>query len=264
MQFHINALPLDQDSMTKLKSVANDWYSAQMRDSQQSYSWSWELGTPMPTGGRCAFVMSTDPSAKPEWLSQGAFDQAVNTGCAYCYRKKLFENARKVNYHVCKHFSMPGVNINDEALIAGAQPFSVRRALPAMAPFLPEPTQVACAGPCQSGSAWPAVLTLNSMARDDPAHWVPPTLATQGWKAAVDAQGRTYYQNVLTQETRWDLPAATGVGLPPPPSLLEVSGADTSQPQEPGGGVFCPSCGTAAGAGARFCLACGHALPHRS
>ena len=102
MQFHINALPLDQYSMEELKSVANDWYSAQKRDSEQYHSWSWEL------------------------------------------------------------------------------------------------------------------------------------------------------------------PAATGVGSPPPPSLLEVSGADISQPQEPGGGAFCPSCGTAAGAGAKFCLACGHAIPHRS
>lgn len=262
MQFHINALPLNEYSMEELKSVANDWYSAQKRDSEQYHSWSWELGTPMSTGGRCAFVMSADPSAKPEWLSQGAFDQAVITGCAYCYRKKLFENARKVNYHVCKHFSMPGVNINAEALIAGAQPFSVRRALPVMAPFLPEPTQVACAGRGQI-NAMPAVVTLNSMAAVNPVH-VPPNLATQGWKATVDAQGRTYYTNVLTKETRWALPAATGVGSPPPPSLLEVSGADISQPQEPGGGAFCPSCGTAAGAGTKFCLACGHAIPHRS
>ena len=114
--------------MGRLKAVADNWYSFHRPDTHQ-YNHRWSV--------RDGDVGGPDCQTQLSWLLQAAFTTNVCLGRAYCYRSKLVENARKVYFHACKHFSMPGTILNAEALIAGAQPFFTRRALPIMAPFLP-------------------------------------------------------------------------------------------------------------------------------
>jgi len=164
VQVHVNALPVSEDSLKQLRLQAMNWFNQQKSDIYQDYSWSWELDTsgfktPWPSDGRLALVTG---SSRPKWLSQGAWTLSKCLGCAYCYRMKLFANARKIDFHVNKHYQMPGA----PAVGPEAVPFAVRNAVPKMAKFLPPaPAPVWC-GP--SGAQQGAPLQQNSMGAHDP------------------------------------------------------------------------------------------------
>ena len=174
VQVHINALPMNEASQEALRAHALHWFNAQKSDQTQVYSWSWEMDTSgfqtqWPSGGRLTLVPGSN---KPEWLSPDKFQRSLCLGCAYCYRKKLFENARKVNFHINKHFQMPGT----PAVGPEAVTFSVRKGVPKMAQFLPPvPTPVWCPTAAQNAGGVPvsaapfgaqqaAPLSQNSMA----------------------------------------------------------------------------------------------------
>jgi hypothetical protein len=55
---------------------------------------------------------------------------------------------------------------------------------------------------------------------------LPPTLP-DGWLAAKDAAGRTYYYHTITMATRWDMPVAAP---PPPPPLPPSSAPPAAEP----------------------------------
>jgi hypothetical protein len=133
LEIHVDAFPVDEDSASRLFAEANQWYDRNTCDRIHKYWYEWTLDVAMPSGNRCCVPVSSDLSSTPEWLSEAAFRQAVLTGCAYCYRKKIFTQSRKVEVHVVKHFSM---SAESAAIFPQVPPFSVRKAVPLMAQIM--------------------------------------------------------------------------------------------------------------------------------
>ena len=141
VEVHVDALPVDEDSANKLFAYASRWYDQNMRDKIQHFSFEWTLATEnlaecmpsdkmtMPSGNRCCVPISLNPASTPEWLSEDAFRREARLGCAYCYRKKIFANSRKVELHVTKHFSM---SAESAAIFPKIPPFSLRTAIPVL------------------------------------------------------------------------------------------------------------------------------------
>ena len=232
VQMHINALPVSDASQEELRRHAQNWFDAERCDSEQLYSWSWELDTNgslvWPSGGRMTLISG---SSRPEWLSKEGFDKAVCRGCAYCYRKKLFGNARKINFAINKHFSMPGAPAANPADLQ----FSVRNAVPKMAPFLPAvPTAVYC--PPVAISAAPS--QQNSMTASQKAAGVVKFGAQQAVPVTVPLK---------PQQTSGC--SACGAAYVAGAKFCRSCGK-----VQPSG---CSGCGVVNAEGARFCKGCG-------
>jgi len=282
VQVHINALPVSEHSLEQLRVRALNWFNVQQSDVNQDYSWSWELDTSgfqtlWPSGGRLTLAPG---SSKPEWLSQEEFERSVTLGCAYCYRKKLFESARKIDFHVNKHFQMPGT----PAVGPEAVPFSVRKGVPKMAQYLPPaPTPVWCPDVGAGGvplSAVPfgaqqtAPLQQNSMGAHNLTVGVTvEVLSPKGaWRVAnvcgvneATGEVQIHYEGFASQYDEWIHMSSSRIRSPTQQQQSSMDavplGAQQVAPSQPQQAAHCPACGTANVSGAKFCHECGQMWP---
>jgi hypothetical protein len=162
VEVHVDALPVDEDSANKLFAYASRWYDQNMSDEIQHFSFEWTLNErvnssdkmTMPSGNRCCVPISLDPASNPEWLSEDAFKREVCKGCAYCYRKKIFANSRKVELHVTKHFSM---SAESAAIFPKIPPFSLRKAIPVLGQVMSSESAPAMTSSMESTDIQPPV-----------------------------------------------------------------------------------------------------------
>ena len=104
VQMHINALPVSDASQEELRRHAQNWFDAERCDSEQLYSWSWELDTPgsfvWPSGGRMTLISGQSGSRRKGLIRRYA--EAVPTATARsCLAMRARSTSRSTSTLAC-------------------------------------------------------------------------------------------------------------------------------------------------------------------
>ena len=122
VHFHLDAFPMDTDSLSKLEEHVERWYNAQKRDSEQKVGWHWDLSSGLGSEcapRKCCVFISKDHDTStrgPWWLTR-----FPALSCSWLGLHWLSRHGAHFDWPITKHFRLGYGNSKVDPMFASKQ-----------------------------------------------------------------------------------------------------------------------------------------------